>query len=86
MKFDYTALAELHPARSYKRRAGSVTYKRFDCSGSCAVPSCDPPQLPGLFVRKSPRLSEKLRLRAAGNCRSTRLYWGGGLFEALISR
>jgi hypothetical protein len=30
MTFDYTALAELYPTRSYKRRAGSVTYKRFE--------------------------------------------------------
>ena len=30
MSFDYTALAELYPTRSYKRRAGRVTYKRFE--------------------------------------------------------
>jgi hypothetical protein len=30
MTFDYTALAELYPTRGYKRRAGSVTYKRFE--------------------------------------------------------
>jgi hypothetical protein len=30
MSFDYTALAELYPTRSYKRRAGCVTYKRFE--------------------------------------------------------
>ena len=30
MTFDYTALAELYPTRRYKRRAGSVTYKRFE--------------------------------------------------------
>jgi hypothetical protein len=30
MTFDYTALAELYPTRSYKRRAGCVTYKRFE--------------------------------------------------------
>ena len=30
MTFDYTAPAELYPTRSYKRRAGSVTYKRFE--------------------------------------------------------
>jgi hypothetical protein len=30
MTFDYTALAELYPTRSYRRRAGSVTYKRFE--------------------------------------------------------
>ena len=28
--FDYTALAELYPARSWKRSAGRVTYKRFE--------------------------------------------------------
>jgi hypothetical protein len=30
MSFDYTALAELYPTRSYKRRAGCVPYKRFE--------------------------------------------------------
>src|SRR5262245_1966101 len=30
MSFDYTALAELYPTRSYKRRAGCITYKRFE--------------------------------------------------------
>ena len=30
MTFDYTALAELYPTRSYKRRAGRVKYKRFE--------------------------------------------------------
>jgi hypothetical protein len=29
MTFDYMALAELYPTRSYKRRAGSIKYKRF---------------------------------------------------------
>jgi hypothetical protein len=30
LSFDYSALAELYPTRSYKRRAGSVSYKRFE--------------------------------------------------------
>ena len=30
MTFDYAAQAELYPTRSYKRRAGSVKYKRFE--------------------------------------------------------
>ena len=30
MSFNYTALAELYPTRIYKRRAGCVTYKRFE--------------------------------------------------------
>jgi hypothetical protein len=30
MTFDYAALAEIYPTRSWKRRAGSVTYKRFE--------------------------------------------------------
>jgi hypothetical protein len=30
MTFDYAALAELYPTRTWKRRAGSVTYKRFE--------------------------------------------------------
>jgi hypothetical protein len=30
MTFDYAALAELYPTRSSKRRAGSLTYKRFE--------------------------------------------------------
>jgi hypothetical protein len=29
MTFDYAALAELYPTRSWKPRAGHVTYKRF---------------------------------------------------------
>lgn len=28
--FDYSALAELYPARSWKRGAGHVSYKRFE--------------------------------------------------------
>ena len=30
MSFDYTALAELYLTRSYKRRAGCITYQRFE--------------------------------------------------------
>ena len=30
MTFDYAALAELYPTRSWKRRAGRLTYKRFE--------------------------------------------------------
>ncbi|HEX2449085.1 MAG TPA: hypothetical protein VHK26_13040 [Methyloceanibacter sp.] len=30
--FDYTAFAELYPARSWKGGAGRVTYKRFDAA------------------------------------------------------
>jgi hypothetical protein len=30
MSFDYSAFAELYPTKSYKRRAGCVTYKRFE--------------------------------------------------------
>jgi hypothetical protein len=30
MAFDYTALGELYPMRGYKRRAGCVSYKRFE--------------------------------------------------------
>ena len=30
MTFDYTLLGEIYPTRRYKRRAGSVTYKRFE--------------------------------------------------------
>ena len=30
MTFDYAAQAELYPTRRYKRRAGSVKYKRFE--------------------------------------------------------
>jgi len=30
LSFDYSALAELYPTRSYKRRAGAVAYKRFE--------------------------------------------------------
>ena len=28
--FDYAALAELYPTRTWKRRAGHLTYKRFE--------------------------------------------------------
>ena len=28
--FNYAAMAELYPTRSWKRRAGHVTYKRFE--------------------------------------------------------
>ena len=30
MTFDYAALAELYPIRTWKRRAGHLTYKRFE--------------------------------------------------------
>ena len=30
MTFDYAALAELYPTRTWKRRAGHLTYKRFE--------------------------------------------------------
>ena len=30
MTFDYAAMAELYPARNYKRGLGHVTYKRFE--------------------------------------------------------
>ena len=30
MTFDYAALAELYPTRSWKRRAGRLAYKRFE--------------------------------------------------------
>ena len=35
--FDYKALAELYPARSWKGGAGRVTYKRFEAASE-AVP------------------------------------------------
>ena len=30
MTFDYAALAELYPIRTWKRRAGQLTYRRFE--------------------------------------------------------
>ena len=30
MTFDYTALAELYPTRSWKSRGGALAYKRFE--------------------------------------------------------
>jgi hypothetical protein len=47
MTFDYTALAELYPARSCKRSMGRVTYKRFEVAAEAVRFAMEelPPQL-----------------------------------------
>src|SRR4029453_7659941 len=50
---DYTALAELYPTRSYKRRAGSVKYKRFEVAAEAirfAIEELPPEFLPGTYL------------------------------------
>ena len=48
MTFDYTALAELYPTRSYKRRAGCVTYKRFEVAAEAVRFAME--ELPSQFL------------------------------------
>jgi hypothetical protein len=53
MTFDYTSLAELYPTRSYKRRAGSVTYKRFEVAAEAvrfAMEELPPEFLAGTYL------------------------------------
>jgi hypothetical protein len=54
MTFDYTALAELYPTRSYKLRAGSIKYKRFEVAAEAvrfAMEELPPEFLPGTYLR-----------------------------------
>jgi hypothetical protein len=49
MTFDYTALAELYPTRSYKHRAGSIKYKRFEVAAEAVRFAME--ELPPEFLR-----------------------------------
>jgi hypothetical protein len=53
MTFDYTALAELYPTRSYKLRAGIIKYKRFEVAADAvrfAMEELPPEFLPGTYL------------------------------------
>jgi len=53
MTFDYTALAELYPTRSYKHRAGSIKYKRFEVAAEAvrfAMEELSPEFLRGTYL------------------------------------
>ena len=53
MTFDYTALAELYPTRSYKLRAGIIKYKRFEGAAEAvrfAMEELPPEFLPGTYL------------------------------------
>ena len=53
MTFDYTALGELYPTRSYKHRAGSIKYKRFEVAAEAvrfAMEELSPEFLRGTYL------------------------------------
>ena len=49
MTFDYTALAELYPTRSYKLRAGIIKYRRFEVAAEAVRFAME--ELPPEFLR-----------------------------------
>ena len=48
MEFDYTAMAELYPARSCKRSIGNITYKRFEVAAEAVRFAVE--ELPSQFL------------------------------------
>jgi hypothetical protein len=65
--FDYTALAELYPARSWKGNAGRISYKRFEVAAEAvrfAIEELPPQALLGTYleVEESRFDSRQIRL------------------------
>jgi hypothetical protein len=69
MTFDYRALAELYPARSYRRRAGCVTYKRFEVAAEAVRFAME--ELPSEFLLGTYLEVEEERF----NCQQIRLLY-----------
>ena len=72
MTFDYTALAELYPTRSYKHRAGSIKYKRFEVAAEAvrfAMEELPPEFLLGTYleVEEERFNSQQIRLLYESN-------------------
>ena len=82
--FDYNALAELYPARSWKGGAGRVTYKRFEAASEAvrfAIEELPPQALLGTYLeveeerfdRHPPPENEDTRHGVRGRGRGRRL-------------